>query len=438
MPQRYVQNINSFAVYVASELPQKAILGSVLTAVGQRDWLGSASLEELAQLADTAGVVVVGFCTQNRGHPDPRSYFGKGKLEELKTLIAETEANLLITDDELSPAQTKNIEEVLSIKLIDRTTLILDIFAKRAQSFEAKLLVELAQLQYMTPRLTRMWTHLSRLGGGGVGTRGPGEKQLEVDKRLVKVRIQMIKEKLLKIAQQRQTRREKRHQATCLTAAIIGYTNAGKSSLLNRLTQAGVHAEDRLFATLDPTSRQLELPSKQELVLTDTVGFIQKLPHHLVSSFRATLEEVIHADLLIHVVDIADPHCEFKIKTVRSLLVELGAGELPVLYAFNKWDVIPDTSLLAHLLATYQPATYFSAKTGQRIEDLIAAIDTFFSERELQLDLVIPHNKLNVLHLFHQFGKVSNTVYDELGCHVQVRIQRIIAHRLLAMLHDKA
>jgi GTP-binding protein HflX len=418
------------------DLSQRAVLGSVLTTIGQSDWLGSASLEELAQLADTAGVVVVGVCTQNRGHPDPRTYFGKGKLDELKSLVEETEANLVITDDELSPAQTKNIEEVLAVKLIDRTTLILDIFAKRAQSFEAKLQVELAQLQYMTPRLTRMWTHLSRLGGGGVGTRGPGEKQLEVDKRLVKDRIQIIKEKLLKIAQQRQTRREKRQEATCVTAALIGYTNSGKSSLLNRLTNAGVYAEDRLFATLDPTSRQLELPSNQQLVVTDTVGFIQKLPHHLVSSFRATLEEATQADLLIHVVDMADPHCEFKIKTVNKLLMELGADKIPMLYAFNKWDCMPDVTLLKHLLATYQPATYFSAKTGQRIEDLILAIDTFFSERELDLSLFIPHNKLSVLNLFHEFGRVNSTVYDETGCHVQVRIQGVLAERLVAMLHS--
>ncbi len=420
------------------ELPQRAVLGSVLTTIGQSDWLGSASLEELAQLADTAGVLVVGTCTQNRGYPDPRTYFGKGKLEELKTLILETNANLLITDDELSPAQTKNIEEALSIKLIDRTTLILDIFARRAQSFEAKLQVELAQLQYMTPRLTRMWTHLSRLGGGGVGTRGPGEKQLEVDKRLVKDRVQVIKEKLLKIAQQRQTRREKRHEAICVTAALIGYTNAGKSSVLNKLTQAGVYAEDRLFATLDPTSRQLELPSNQQLILTDTVGFIQKLPHHLVSSFRATLEEATYADLLIHVVDMSDPHCEFKIKTVRTLLKELGADEIPVLYAFNKWDAVQDHKTLEHLLNMYQPATYFSAKTGQRMEDLVVAIDTFFAEKELDLDLFLPHHKLGVLNLLHQFGRVHHTLYDETGCHVQVRIQRVMGQRVLSMLHADA
>jgi len=435
MPRKFGLNTSNFSVYVGKEAPQKAVLGSVLTTVGQTDWLGSASLEELAQLADTAGVIVVGICTQNRGHPDPRTYFGKGKLDELKALVVETEANLVITDDELSPAQTKNIEEVLCVKLIDRTTLILDIFAKRAQSFEAKLQVELAQLQYMTPRLTRMWTHLSRLGGGGVGTRGPGEKQLEVDKRLVKDRIQIIKEKLLKIAQQRQTRRVKRQEATCVTAALIGYTNSGKSSLLNRLTDADVYAEDRLFATLDPTSRQLELPSNQQLVLTDTVGFIQKLPHHLVSSFRATLEEATQADLLIHVVDMSDPHCEFKIKTVKKLLADLGADNIPVLYAFNKWDCMPDVTVLTHLLSTYQPATYFSAKTGQRIEDLILAIDTFFAERELDLTLFIPHNKLNVLNLFHQFGRVTSTDYDETGCHVQVRIQSVVGERLVSMLH---
>jgi len=322
------------------------------------------------------------------------------------------------------------------VKLIDRTTLILDIFAKRAQSFEAKLQVELAQLQYMTPRLTRMWTHLSRLGGGGVGTRGPGEKQLEVDKRLVKGRVQIIKEKLLKIAQQRQTRREKRHEAICVTAALIGYTNAGKSSLLNRLTQAGVYAEDRLFATLDPTSRQLELPSNQQLVLTDTVGFIQKLPHHLVSSFRATLEEVTQADLLIHVVDMSDPHCEFKINTVNKLLKELGADEIPMLYAFNKWDSVSDIKILEYLTSQYQPSTYFSAKTGQRMEDLISAIDTFFAERELDLDLFLPHHKLNLLSLLHEFGRVQSTLYDEAGCHVRVRIQRVMGQRVLAMLHE--
>lgn len=428
-------NISSLSVHtVTKQQPQRAVLGAVFTAIFREDWSSQASLEELAQLADTAGVEVVGICTQNRDYPDPRAYFGKGKLEELKQLIIEVNADVVITDDELTPAQTKNLETALSVKLIDRTTLILDIFAKRAQSFEAKLQVELAQLEYLTPRLTRMWTHLSRLGGGGVGTRGPGEKQLEVDKRLVKVRMQAIREKLQKIAQQRHTRREKRQKATCITAALIGYTNAGKSSLLNRLTHAEVYAEDRLFATLDPTSRQLELPSRQQLVITDTVGFIQKLPHHLVSSFRATLEEATQADMLIHVVDMSDPHCEFKIKTVNDLLKELGASELPMLYAFNKWDGMQDMDRLGHLVATYKPSTYFSAKTGQRIEDLITAIDSFFSEREAHLDVLVPHHKSHILHLFHEHGRVLNMVYGEDGCQVSVALPRVSADRLMDLL----
>lgn len=414
---------------------ERAILAAVFTPVLQGEWLQQAAFDELAQLADTAGVYVVGTCVQNRESVDKKGYFGKGKLSELKAQIAEAEAAVVITDDELTPAQTKYLESELGVKMIDRTMLILDIFATRAQSFEAKLQVELAQLSYMAPRLTRMWTHLSRLGGGGVGTRGPGEKQLEVDKRLVRVRIQTIKDKLAKIALQRQTRREKRHQVPCATAALIGYTNAGKSSLLNCLATANVYAEDKLFATLDPTSRQIVLPSNQALMLTDTVGFIQKLPHQLVSSFRATLEEVTQADLLIHVIDMADPHYEFKIKTVNTLLAELGAGDIPMLYAFNKWDVA-DPDVLTRVLSTYTPTTYFSAKTGQRVEDLLVAITTFFADKERDLTVFVPHQRADILHLFHQYGRVSALTYDEGGAHIRVHIQDIMAQRLMAMLHE--
>ncbi len=303
-------------------------------------WTAEDSLAELASLADTAGATVVGAEWQNRRHADPNWYMGKGKAEELVAAKAETGFTLLIADDELKPNQQKSLESVLGVKILDRSGLILDIFAQHARTHEGRLQVELAQLEYQLPRLTRLWTHLSRTGGG-IGTRGPGESQLETDRRIIRMKISKLKERVEAVRQQRETTARARDRRLVPTVAIVGYTNAGKSSMLNALAgQDAAVAEDRLFATLDPTSRSVKLGDGQSAILTDTVGFIHKLPHQLVDAFRATLEEVTRADVLLEVVDASDRHAAEHRLTVQGVLDELGAGEKPRLVAYNKADLL--------------------------------------------------------------------------------------------------
>ena len=303
-------------------------------------WHAEDSLAELASLAETAGAEVVGAEWQNRRHVDPNWYVGKGKAEELLAAKAETGFSVLVADDELSPGQQRALEELLKVKVIDRSRLILDIFAQHARTHEGRLQVELAQLEYQLPRLTRMWTHLSRTGGG-IGTRGPGETQLETDRRLIRERIKKMKERVEDVRQQRETAARGRDRRLVPTVSIVGYTNAGKSTLLNALVGSEVTlAEDKLFATLDPTSRQVKLGDGQTAIITDTVGFIHKLPHQLVDAFRATLEEVTRADVLIEIVDASDGHFAEHRATVQTVLDELGAGEKPRLVAFNKADLL--------------------------------------------------------------------------------------------------
>src|SRR3982751_2529733 len=318
---------------------EKAFLVAVDT--GSDDgWTAEDSLTELANLATTAGADVVGAEWQNRRHVDPNWYVGKGKAEELVAAKRETGFDVLVADDELSPSQQKALEGLLNVKVIDRSRLILDIFAQHAQTHEGRLQVELAQLEYQLPRLTRLWTHPSR-AGGGIGTRGPGESQLETDRRIIRERIKKMKERVEQVRQQRETAARGRDRRLIPTVGIVGYTNAGKSTLLNALVGSEVaHAEDRLFATLDPTSRQVKLGDGQTAIVTDTVGFIHKLPHQLVDAFRATLEEVNRADVLIEVVDASDPHVEEHRATVQPVLDELGAGDKPRLVAYNKADLI--------------------------------------------------------------------------------------------------
>ncbi len=303
-------------------------------------WNAQDSLAELASLAETAGADVVGAEWQNRRHVDPNWYVGKGKAEELLSAKAETGYDVLIADDELSPGQQRALEELLKVKVIDRSRLILDIFAQHARTHEGRLQVELAQLEYQLPRLTRMWTHLSRTGGG-IGTRGPGETQLETDRRLIRERIKKMKVRVEDVRQQRATAARGRDRRLVPTVSIVGYTNAGKSTLLNSLVGSEVTlAEDKLFATLDPTSRQVKLGDGQTAILTDTVGFIHKLPHQLVDAFRATLEEVTRADVLVEIVDASDGHFAEHRATVQAVLDELGAGDKPRLVAFNKADLL--------------------------------------------------------------------------------------------------
>ena len=343
---------------------ERAFLLAVDTDSGD-GWTAEDSLAELASLAVTAGAEVVGAEWQNRRHADPNWYVGKGRAEELLSAKSETGFDVLIADDELSPAQQRALEELLKVKVIDRSRLILDIFALHAQTHEGRLQVELAQLEYQLPRLTRMWTHLSRTGGG-IGTRGPGESQLETDRRIIRERIKKMKERVDQVRQQRATAARARDRRLVPTVGIVGYTNAGKSTLLNSLVGEEVaRAEDKLFATLDPTSRQVRLGDGQAAIITDTVGFIHKLPHQLVDAFRATLEEVNRADVLLEVVDASDPHAEEHRITVQAVLDDLGAGDKPRVVALNKADLVDPSSANPALPAPITAgAVRISATTG--------------------------------------------------------------------------
>jgi GTP-binding protein HflX len=331
------------------------------------------SLPELERLAETAGARVVGSIRQKRDRPDPKYFIGSGKIEELKTLLAARGANLVIFDHELSPSQERNLEDALEVKVVDRTELILDIFAQHARSREGKLQVELAQSSFLLTRLSGHGVLMSRLGGG-IATRGPGETKLEYDRRRVRKQISQLKEEIEKVKRERCLKREKRKRSQVLVAAIVGYTNAGKSSLLNALTRAGVLVEDKLFATLDPTTRRLYLPSGKVILLTDTVGFIQKLPHPLVAAFRATLEEVIEADFLLHVVDISHPCFEDQIAAVYRVLEELDSINKPMITVLNKID-LADNKRVVKALIKYQPACAVSAAKREGLDKVLVKID---------------------------------------------------------------
>jgi GTPase len=330
-------------------------------------------LTELGRLAETAGAAVVGTLTQKRDRPDPEYFIGSGKIEELRALCVSSGANLVIFDHELRPSQNRNLERELGTKVIDRTELILDIFAQHAKSREGKLQVELAQSQFRLTRLTGQGAAMSRLGGG-IGTRGPGESKLEYDRREIRSRISQLKKELAQIGSERSLKREKRRGSQIPVAAIVGYTNAGKSTLLNALTKAGVLVENKLFATLDPTTRRLYLPSGRTVLLTDTVGFIQKLPHTLVEAFAATLEEVTDADFLVHVVDGANPDFERQISAVYQVLEELKSITKPIITVFNKADLLKK-KLPKTVLKKYQPAVAISAVEKQGLDELLTAID---------------------------------------------------------------
>ena len=330
-------------------------------------------LDELGRLAATAGAVVVGSLTQKRERPDPAFFIGSGKIAELAALVAASRANLAIFDHELSPAQVRNLEKELTVKVIDRTELILDIFAQRAKSREGKLQVELAQAEFRLTHLTGHGAAMSRLGGG-IGTRGPGESKLEYDRREIRSRIAQLKRELEKVRRERALKREKRRGSRLPVAALVGYTNAGKSTLLNALTKAGVLTEDKLFATLDPTTRRLRLPSGRTILITDTVGFIQKLPHTLVEAFAATLEEVTESDLLVHVVDGSNPEFEAQISAVYQVLEELKSITKPIVTVFNKADRC-EKKLPKTVLAKYKPAVAVSALEQQGLDQLLRLID---------------------------------------------------------------
>ncbi len=388
-------------------IPEKAFLVAVDTGA-DAGWSAEDSLAELANLAATAGADVVGAEWQNRRHVDPNWYVGKGKADELAAAKRETGFDLLVADDELSPAQQRALEELLKVKVIDRSRLILDIFALHAQTHEGRLQVELAQLEYQLPRLTRMWTHLSRTGGG-IGTRGPGESQLETDRRIVRTRIAKMKERVDQVRQQRATAARGRDRRLWPTVGIVGYTNAGKSTLLNALVGSeAAKAEDKLFATLDPTSRQVKLGDGQTAIVTDTVGFIHKLPHQLVEAFRATLDEVNRADVLIEVVDAADPHFEEHRATVQTVLDELGAGDKPRLVAFNKADLLDQAARNGAAPAPAIAGSVFvSALTGYGLDTLRVEIAALLASLWVDVDVALPYTAGELLARVRERGTIE-------------------------------
>src|SRR5438067_2313544 len=349
---------------------ERAVL--VTVALPHRPWVGTDPLDELTGLATTAGATVVGGLLQRRQQVHHATYVGKGKVQELADLVKSADADVVMFDNELTPAQVRNLEEATGVKVLDRSELILDIFASRAKTHESRLAVELAQLEYSLPRLKQMWTHLSRQGVGGIGLRGPGETQLEVDRRLIDTRIRDLKGRLADVQARKQ--REVKSRTEEHTVSLVGYTNAGKSTLMNALTGAGVLTEDKLFSTLDTRTRQWRLADWGRVLLSDTVGFIRELPHHLIASFRATLEETRQARLLLHVVDASNPHAEEQIGSVNAVLKELEVAGKPTLLVLNKVDRVPDPSFLQVLEAHHPRAVAVSAATGQGLDDLRDAV----------------------------------------------------------------
>jgi len=404
------------------------------------------SLAELALLADTAGVQVIGTLTQKLDTPTPATYIGSGKVEELVMLVTELGANVVLFDDELSPRQQRELEEQLgdNIKLLDRTALILDIFANHARTREGAVQVELAQYEYRLPRLTRAWTHLARQAGGragggsgGVGVRGPGETQLESDRREIDRRIAFLKRELNEIQRQRKQHRDQRRKGETPVIALVGYTNAGKSTLLNALSGADVRAEDRLFATLDPTTRRVMLPSGQYVLFTDTVGFIQKLPTLLVASFRATLEEVTEADVLVHVVDTSHPNVEAQVAAVEEVLEEIGAGDKTTVTALNKIDAIdrddPEVAaLLAELESDYPNPVRLSALTGEGLLALESTVDEVIRRRMIHVDVTIPYARGELVAMLHEHGFLELEEHTETGTHIVAWLPVRLAGRLAA------
>lgn len=385
------------------------------------------SVEELAELAKTAGALVVGTVIQKRERIHPGTYVGKGKMEELKMLLTALDATGIICDDELSPVQMNNLQQELDCKVMDRTLLILDIFADHASTSEGKIQVELAQLRYRAVRLVGLRNSLSRLGGG-IGTRGPGEKKLEMDRRLIKERISQLKRELEQVKRHRELLREGRKRDRVMTAAIVGYTNAGKSTLLNTLTDAGVLSEDKLFATLDPTTRMLELSKGTRIYLTDTVGFIRKLPHHLIEAFKSTLEEAKYADIILHVVDASNPQMEDQMRVVYDTLQELEVTNKKIVTLFNKQDKLEEEQILHDFNANH--VLRISAKTGEGLDRLREVLEKIVTEDQIYLERVIPYKDAGILQQIRKYGQLMEEEYTEGGIAVKARVPKDILGRL--------
>jgi GTP-binding protein HflX len=379
------------------------------------------SIDELEELIATAGAIAVGRVIQNRENVHPGTYIGKGKIDEVKSMVMEKNATGIICDDELTPAQQRNLEEALQMKVIDRTVVILDIFAKHASTREGKIQVELAQLRYRSTRLIGSRNALSRLGGG-IGTRGPGEKKLEADRRLIKDRITQLRHELDEIKQNRDTVRSLRSKNRIPVVAIVGYTNAGKSTLLNHLTNAGVLEEDKLFATLDPTTRNLALTSGQQVLLTDTVGFIRKLPHHLIEAFRSTLEEAKYSDVILHVVDSSNPDVDRQMHIVYETLSKLGISDKVIITAFNKQDKINAEISLKDFKADY--TVRISAKTGKDVEQLLEVLEKVLNERKILLERVFSYQDAGKIQLVRKYGQLIDEEYRQDGIFVRAYVPR--------------
>jgi len=389
----------------------------------RKDWETSDSLEELAELAATAGGEVVGDGVQKVISLNSATFIGKGKADEFAAQCKQLDVDTVIFDDELSPAQSRNLEKIFNCKVLDRTALILDIFAQRARTREGKLQIELAQLQHLLPRLTRFWGHLTRQKGG-IGMRGgEGETQLETDRRRVQDRIAKIRVELDVVRRQRSTQRYARQRNQWPIASIVGYTNAGKSTLLNKLTGANVLAENKLFATLDPTTRRLRLPTNQNVLLTDTVGFIRKLPHGLVEAFKATLEEVVQADLLLHVVDTSHPQANEQIQSVDAVLKEIGAEGKPTLMVFNKTDLLNGSrETLNRFLERYPHGVAISAESGDGVPTLLAELGSQIRPLREFVELAVPHEQAGVIARLHEVAQVIERRYNGKKAHFKARI----------------
>ncbi len=385
------------------------------------------ALDELEELAATAGAITVGKIIQNRESIHPGTYIGKGKIDEVKELAIQMEATGVVCDDELSPVQLRNLENALEMKVLDRTVIILDIFANRASTREGKIQVELAQLRYRSTRLIGLRNSLSRLGGG-IGTRGPGEKKLEVDRRLIKDRISLLKQDLEEVKQNREVSRSLRSKNQIPVVAIVGYTNAGKSTLLNYLTEAGVLEEDKLFATLDPTTRNLELANGQQILFTDTVGFIRKLPHHLIDSFRSTLEEAKYADIILHVVDSSNPDVDRQMHIVYDTLNKLGIQDKTIITAFNKQDKLEADQIIKDFKADY--TVKISARTGAEVGKLLEIIEKVLNERKILLEKEFSYQDAGKIQTIRKYGQLLEEEYRQEGIFVRAYVPKDIYHNL--------
>lgn len=413
------------ALYETDEQIERVILVGV--ALDDADEVEN-SLTELSELAKTAGAETVGRIIQSRENYHPATYIGKGKIEELRLLIDELDATGIICDDELSPAQFKNLEDALMIKVMDRTMVILDIFASRATSSEGKIQVEMAQLKYRSTRLAGFGVSMSRLGGG-IGTRGPGEKKIETDRRLIRDRISKLSAQLKDMKEHRDIQREKRDKSSTPVAAIVGYTNAGKSTLLNYLTNAGVLSEDKLFATLDPTTRALELPNGEKILLTDTVGFIRKLPHNLIEAFKSTLEEAKYADIIIHVVDISNPDYEQHMKTVYATLKQLEVEGKTIITLFNKCDCFMELPVVSDERADYTMFT--SAYRGTGINKLLATLEDIIMQSRVRIEKTFAYNEAGKIQLIRECGQLESEEYKENGIVVKGYVPKEIEGKLV-------